>query len=166
MQEAMRHLQSTLARAFVMGILILSASTVAHTAPVLISTGACTVTATPIAFGMYNPMRHRDLAAVGMLHYRCFGTHQRLAIGLTTGESGSFRARSMGHGRYAIIYNLYLDAAGAQIWGDGTRGSQMYIVNSPTSESDVDIPIYGRVFGDQNASAGNYQDDVSVVVTY
>jgi spore coat protein U-like protein len=39
-------------------------------------------------------------------------------------------------------------------------------MNSPTSESDVDIPIYGRVFGDQNASAGNYQDDVSVVVTY
>jgi hypothetical protein len=50
--------------------------------------------------------------------------------------------------------------------GDGTGGSQTYIVNSPASGNEVSIPVYGRLFGDQNASAGNYQDHVSVVVSY
>jgi len=126
----------------------------------------CEVAATPVAFGMYDPLRHKEAATVGMLRYRCSGTHKRLTIGLTTGESGSFRMRRMGRGSKAIVYNLYLDAAGTQVWGDGTGGSQAYIVNSPADGNEVSIPVYGRLFGDQNASAGNYQDNVSVVVSY
>ena len=74
--------------------------------------------------------------------------------------------RRMGRGKKAIVYNLYLDAAGTQVWGDGTGGSQRYIVDSPASGNEMSIPVYGRLFGGQNASAGNYQDNVSVVVSY
>jgi spore coat protein U-like protein len=130
------------------------------------SSGMCEVAATPVAFGMYDPLLHQDGVTVGMLHYRCIGTPKRLTIGLTAGESASFRARKLGHGRNAIEYNLYLDAACTQIWGDGTGGSQTYIVNSPPSGNEVSIPVYGRLFGDRNASAGNYHDNVSVVVAY
>jgi spore coat protein U-like protein len=130
------------------------------------STGHCAVAATPIAFGTYAPLTHRDDVSVGMLHYRCDGRPMRLIIALTTGKSGSYRYRQMGRGLHAIKYNLYLDAARTEVWGDGTRGSHAYIVNSPISGTEVSIPIYGLIFGAQSAAAGNYDDDVSVIVTY
>jgi spore coat protein U-like protein len=120
-----------------------------------------------IAFGSYDPLLHRDAVTVGMVRYRCAGAHKRLTIGLTPGNSGSFTRRRMGRGRDRIIYNLYLDAANTQIWGDGTSGSQAYTVNFPPGDTEVSIPIYGRLFGEQKAAAGNYQDNVSVVaITY
>jgi spore coat protein U-like protein len=147
-------------------ILVLAAPSLTNASGPAPSRGLCTVAATPLAFGKYDPLRHNDGVTVSMLHYRCFGVPRRLTIGLTTGQSGSFRARKMRRGKDAIVYNLYLDAAGTQVWGDGTGGSQTFIVNSPSSGSEVNIPVYGRLFGDQNDSAGNYHDDVSVLVTY
>jgi spore coat protein U-like protein len=174
MRQAMKRLWVGFAPSLVMIILFLATPTVTHAAghvavgaagPIA-SSGQCMVAATPVAFGMYDPLLHQDGVTVGMLHYRCSGTPKRLTIGLTTGDSSSFRARRLGRGSNAIKYNLYLDAACTQIWGDGTGGSQTYIVNSPSSGSEVSIPVYGRLFGDRNASAGNYHDNVSVVVTY
>jgi spore coat protein U-like protein len=166
MHETMRRFQARFAPSVVTLILLLTVPTVTHASGPAVSNGMCEVAATPVAFGMYDPLRHKEAATVGMLHYRCSGTHKRLTIGLTTGESGSFRMRRMGRGEKAIVYNLYLDAAGMQVWGDGTGGSQAYIVNSPAVGNEVSIPVYGRLFGDQNASAGSYQDDVSVILTY
>lgn len=166
MHHPVKRLRLRFARSVVMIVLVLMASTLTHAAGPTISSGLCTVGATPLAFGKYDPLGHIDGVTVSMLHYRCFGAHRRLAIGLTTGQSGSFRSRRMRRGKDVIEYNLYLDAAGTQIWGDGTGGSQAYIVNSPPGGSDVSIPVYGRLFGDQNNSVGNYHDDVSVVVTY
>jgi spore coat protein U-like protein len=167
MHQTMRRLQSRFLLSVIMTItLTLTLPTVIHASGPVTSSGFCEVAATPVAFGTYDPLRHRDAATVGMLHYRCSGARKRLTIGLTTGVSGSFKARHIGQGKNAIEYNLYLDAAGTQVWGDGTGGSQAYIVNSPVSGNEVSIPVYGRLFGDQNASAGNYQDSVSVVVSY
>jgi len=166
MQGAVRHLCVRLATYAMTIILMLPARSVTHAAESITASGLCTVAATPVAFGMYDPLLHRDGVTVGMLHYRCSGTPKRLTIGLTTGQSGSFRARKMRRGSATILYNLYLDAAGTQVWGDGTRGSQTYVVNSSASGSEVSIPVYGRLFGDRNNAAGNYQDDVSVIVTY
>lgn len=165
MHETIRRFPSTFLATFVM-MLVVAAPTVARASGPALQNGLCEVAATPVAFGIYDPLRQKRAATVGIVRYRCFGTHKRLIIGLTTGESGSFRMRRMGRGEKAIVYNLYLDAAGTQVWGDGTGGSQAYIVNSPAAGNEVSIPVYGRLFGDQNASAGSYQDDVSVILTY
>src|SRR5262245_37270062 len=162
MREIMRRFHITIGQSFVMMILFLGVPTIANAQ----QTGSCTVTTTPIVFGTYNPLLRKNLTSVGMLHYRCFGNHGRLTISLTEGASGSFNARVMRRAEKTLIYNLYLDAAGTQVWGDGTRGSQMYIVNSPPGEGDDSIPIYGRVFGTRNASAGDYRDIVSVILRY
>jgi spore coat protein U-like protein len=166
MQSSVTRLAPVLALSFAMLLMLGAVPRCARAAGPTFSSGLCTVGATPLAFGKYDPLMQREGVTVSMLHYRCFGTHKRLTISLTTGESGSFKARKMRQGKDAIVYNLYLDAAGTQIWGDGTGGSQVYVVNSPSSGSDVSIPIYGRLFGAQNDSAGNYHDDVSVLVTY
>jgi spore coat protein U-like protein len=166
MYDPVKRIRLGLALSALMFMMVLAAPPDAHAAGPTFSSGLCTVATTPLAFGKYDPLEHQDGVTVSMLHYRCFGTHKRLTISLTTGESGSFRARKMRWGKDAIVYNLYLDAAGTQVWGDGTGGSQAYVVNSPSSGSDVSIPVYGRLFGAQNDSAGNYHDNVSVLVTY
>ncbi len=166
MQDPLRHLWVRFARSVAMIILVLAAPSLAYALGPVASSGLCTVSATPLAFGKYDPLRHADAVTAGILSYRCSGTPKRLIIALTAGESNSFRLRRMGRGRKAVLYNLYLDAARTRVWGDGTGGSQTFIVYSPTSGSQVNIPVYGRLFGDQNDSAGNYHDDVSVVVTY
>jgi spore coat protein U-like protein len=130
------------------------------------SPGACSVAAMPIAFGPYDGLRHQDFVTAGMLHYRCSSSPRRLIIGLTSGQSGSFRRRRMGDGEDRIAYNLYLDAANTRVWGDGTGGSQAYSVAYPPANVEVPVPIYGRLFADQRAAAGIYQDSVSVVATY
>jgi spore coat protein U-like protein len=138
----------------------------AHAASAMPGGGACMVESTPIVFGNYNPIRRKDLATVGMIHYRCLGSHQRLTIGLSPGDSGSFAARVMSRGQRSITYNLYLDPAATQVWGDGTRGAQAYVVYSPRVNTEVSIPIYGRMRGGQNASAGGYRDNLSLIVSY
>jgi len=166
MQKSVSRLSFRSALFAVMIILAFATPILAHAAGPTISSGLCTVSATPLAFGRYDPLGRHDGLTVSMLHYRCFGTHKRLTIGLTTGQSGSFRARRMRRGKDAVVYNLYLDAAGTQVWGDGSGGSQAYVVNSPSSGIDVSIPVYGRLFGDHNDSAGDYHDNVSVLVTF
>jgi spore coat protein U-like protein len=52
------------------------------------------------------------------------------------------------------------------VWGDGTRGSQRYTVNSPPSGVDQSVPVYGKIFRHQKVAAGGYEDDVSVIVSY
>lgn len=48
---------------------------------------------------------------------------------LGAGLSGKFNNRQMTNGRSILHYNLYLDSALSQIWGDGSGGSS--VVNGP-----------------------------------
>ena len=52
----------------VMLILVLAPSTVTH-ASGPVSGGMCEVAATPVAFGMYDPLRQKEAVTVGMLRY-------------------------------------------------------------------------------------------------
>jgi spore coat protein U-like protein len=171
MQSALKRLEAKPLPSFVMSLLalamlFLATPTTSHASGPIASAGTCIVAAIPVVFGLYDSLRHSDFVTVGMLHYRCSGSPSRLSIGLTAGGSGSFKYRRMGRGKEKINYNLYLDAANTEVWGDGTGGSQMYNVSFPPGDTEVTIPIYGRLFGNQNVSAGGYQDDVSVVATY
>src|SRR5713101_3580386 len=102
MQDSLRHIRVRFALS-VMIILVLAAPSLTNASGPAASRGLCTVAATPLAFGKYDPLRHNDGVTVSMLHYRCFGVPRRLTIGLTTGQSGSFRARKMRRGKDAIV---------------------------------------------------------------
>jgi len=128
--------------------------------------GVCAVSSTPIAFGRYDPVSHLSVPSVALIHYRCIGTVRRLAIGLTKGKSATFAARVMTEGPHQLAYNLYLDAAGTQVWGDGSGGSTEYTVNTPAPGADINVPVFGKISGRQNVPVGSYQDDVAVLVTY
>ena len=53
----------------------------------------------------------------------------------------------MAYGKDRITYTLYLDAADTQVWGDGTSSSQLTVC--PTVNTEISVPIHGRLFADQ-----------------
>lgn len=126
----------------------------------------CTVSVTPVQFGTYNGLEAFELRSTGMLTYNCIASTP-VTITLNRGNAPSFDARQMSQGAYDLFYNLYLDAAGTVVWGDGTGGSQAYRDPSPPPDTNVSVPIYGRVPAHQRgARVGIYDDNLVVTITY
>jgi spore coat protein U-like protein len=124
----------------------------------------CMASATPIAFGAYQPLHPADAVSVSTITYSCTGVKGRVRISLSRGESGTFARRVMHLGNKRLEYNLYLDPTGVSIWGDGSGGSQVYITSDPTNGAPVNLTVYGRIEARQGAPAGMYRDNVFVVI--
>ena len=131
---------------------------------------ACTVSASGVAFGAYNPFPGAPTDASGSVTLTCSASSGSGAytIALSIGGGGSFAARQMRGGNANLAYQLYSDAAHTQIWGDGTGGSS--IVNGtdlvPNTGGAAIHPIYGRIPARQTVAPGAYSDTIVVTVTY
>jgi spore coat protein U-like protein len=125
----------------------------------------CVVSVTPVQFGVYNPLLPGDMRTTGIVTYNC--TQSRpISISLTRGGA-SFYERGMGQGLTALSYNLYLDAAGTMVWGDGSGGSQVYRDSAPPPDTNVSVPIYGRAPAHQRqVHVGVVDDAVLVTINY
>ena len=77
------------------------------------------------------------------------------------------RLMSAGGGN-TLDYNLYIDPARLQIWGDGTLQSFVVTGVRPNKgqPSTYNYPIYGRVFANQAPNAGQYVDNLVVTVIF
>lgn len=131
---------------------------------------SCTVTATGVSFGNYNPLSSSDTDSTGSVRVRCTllaALAGSYTIDLSTGSSGSYTQRTLRKGASNLGYNLYTNATRSQIWGDGTGGSldvarsffALLIVDQTTT-------IYARIRPAQNVSGGVYSDTITVTVTY
>jgi spore coat protein U-like protein len=86
-----------------------------------------------------------------------------LSAGSTAGATVS--QRLMANGAETMRYNLYTDAARSAIWGNASPA----LVPGTGSGlgSNAPLTVYGRVAaGQAGLAAGNYQDSVTVTVTY
>jgi spore coat protein U-like protein len=124
----------------------------------------CVASATPIVFGTYQPLHPADAVSVSTITYTCTGVKGRVRIGLGRGDSGSFARRVMHNGSRKLGYNLYLDATGVSIWGDGSGGSQVYIANGPVNGAPVSLTVYGRIQARQDAPSGMYRDSIFITI--
>lgn len=141
---------------------------------------SCNVTATGVAFGVYNPLTGTDLNSTGNINFSCTRTGLLdLTPGVSysiqpgPGNSGTYVPRRMSSGANTMNYNLYRDAARTLIWGDGTGGSSAQggnvsfpLLNLSSVTRDNDHTIYGRIFGGQNVAVGSYTDTISVTVIF
>jgi spore coat protein U domain-containing protein, fimbrial subunit CupE1/2/3/6 len=144
----------------------------------------CTVSATMVNFGNYNPLSALNTNSTGTLTVSC--TEYRLGIGggtvmipfteaLSTGNSGSYSNRYMTSGVQQLNYNLFSNATYTTIWGDGTGGSQnvsdtvtasctgFFIQTCTGSQSDT---AYGLMPAQQNVSAGIYNDSITATISF
>ena len=136
----------------------------------------CTVSATSVAFGTYTPLQATPLIGTGTVTTICTVTSHTnmIRIDLTAGASNSFVTRTLtttvGTTTYSLNYNLYLDAADTQIWGDGTGGSQVNHVKL-TRQGNNDtitttLTVYGAVAPSQDPAPGSYTDGITVTVNF
>lgn len=137
----------------------------------------CTVSATSVAFGTYDPLAGADNDSVGELTVTCSylsGNATRIdyAAALSAGSSGSYLQRRLVAGASWLGYNLYVDLARSQTWGDGTSGSFL-TGGSLTVGPGVGNgfrqsvhAIYGRIPAMQDALPGTYTDTILVTLSF
>jgi spore coat protein U-like protein len=137
-------------------------------------TFTCTVNATGVAFGTYNPLSPAGDSAVGSWTVTCnaIGSGSATVAGtltLSTGSSGTYAARTMKSGSRALQYNIYASPSHIQVIGDGSAGT-FALSDSGTVTAGQVYQITGSMYGfmppSQDLPAGSYTDSIVVTVTY
>lgn len=138
----------------------------------------CSVTATGVAFGAYDPTVSTPDDSTGTISVTCAYTgpggnnRANYTITLSTGMNGTYTQRQMADGASRLAYNLFRNAGRSQVWGDATGGTTI-ISDSLTVGPGVGNrtrtrthTVYGRIPALQNADAGNYTDSILVTLTF
>lgn len=121
------------------------------------------LSATSISFGTYDTFSTTPLDAAGTLTWRCPGVGAIQAT-LSRGASITFTDRTMVRGAEHLAYNVYLDAARSTVFGDGSGGTSGTVVNGGSQPQT--LSVYGRVFAQQDVSAGTYTDTLTVTFNF
>lgn len=133
---------------------------------------SCSVSATPVAFGSFNPLPGTVHNATGTVTVSCnalAGILVPYTIALSTGN-GTYASRRMLSGTRNLYYNLYSDTNHTTIWGDGTGGSSLVsgsVTLAALSSFSIPVTVYGRIVAGQNTLVpGLYTDTITVTLTY
>ena len=148
-------------------------------AAVLIGTAApsavaasCSVSVVTLAFGNYDPFRVTHTDSVGNITVACDGIPGEAiayTLVLNAGTGGSYATRRMRSASGASLnYNIYTSSTRSTVWGDGSGGSIVVAdaVKLLTRRVTRNYPVYGRVFGRQNAPVGVYLDSIVVTLNF
>jgi spore coat protein U-like protein len=138
----------------------------------------CAVTASGVAFGTYDPSIATPDDSTGSVVVTCTytgpgGTNTAdYTVTLSTGTSGSYAPRKLAAGASRLNYNLFRDAAYAQVWGNASAGTTIITGslkvgpgagNRTRTATHV---VYGRIPQLQDADVGNYTDTILVTLTF
>jgi spore coat protein U-like protein len=136
----------------------------------------CSVSTSGVGFGDYDPLLATPDDSSANVAVTCtrvifvdpFSVSYTLS--LSRGSSGTYSPRRMNAGSARLNYNLYRDAARAQVWGDGTNATGTVagtasFVWFQTSQT-VNHTVYGRVPAQQNATPGAYTDTIVMTITF
>lgn len=129
----------------------------------------CTITTTPVNFGVYDVFATLPLDSTGSISVSCKNPDRKplpITVTISQGNGGSFSPRqmlsSLGD---RLNYYLFSDSSRTAIWGDGTGGSS--VVTSLVSKDAIfDAIVYSRVPAGQNVSAGIYSDTLTATVNW
>jgi spore coat protein U-like protein len=126
----------------------------------------CAISASPMAFGAYNPVTKAVINISGAVTVTCttgFTTPVKLGMGLNS-DVGSTLAvplrRMKNAGAGYLVYQLYTEPARTTPW-EGTTG-----VSHVGSGAAIAHPMYGQVPANQNPPEGVYADTVVATVTF
>jgi len=133
-------------------------------APAMTRAATCTVSATPVAFGVYLPFSGTPTSITGAVTVSC-DAKASVVVALSTGGGGSYANRQMSKGANMLRYQLYTDAAHSLVWGDGTAGT---VTVSATVAGNLvrTLTVYGQVPALQAVASLTYIDAIMVTVTY
>ena len=119
---------------------------------------SCTVSSSAVAFGDYTPLT--SASRQGTLTVNC-SSGTIYAVALNEGGAGDGTSRHMVRADGATIaYDLYSDSAHTQRWGSGANSQA-----GTGSGADKTMTVYAAI-PPSAAPAGNYSDNVTVMVSY
>lgn len=120
----------------------------------------CVITTVDMDFGVYDPTTVSD--AITFVETIC--TNDSIAVlTLDGGASGNIGARTLVKGADTLNYQLYLDAARTQVFGDQSGGQTLGVVGNGTLQTHS---VYGRIPTGQFVTEGNYTDTVIATIIY
>lgn len=129
-----------------------------------VAMGECSVSVTPINFGVYYPTAGATSDANIAISCTSVVIYN---IKLDAGYSGTFYPREMHStsGPSTLAYNLYEDPGYVFVWGDGSNGTVTVSGNGIGSGTAYHT-INGIIPADQNVPEGVYTDAISVWVEW
>jgi spore coat protein U-like protein len=103
----------------------------------------CSVSASGVVFGVYNPFAGGPQNATGTVTVNCGQFFGAYTVALNSGLNGggNFSNRRMSAGTGSLGYQLYMDAGHTAVWGDRTGGS--VTVNSGTCFANCNTTYTG-----------------------
>lgn len=117
---------------------------------------------TGFTFGCPNGFTHA-CTAMANLTLNCSG-NGTIAMSLSQGNSNSYFPRQLtSNNQQSIAYNIFLDAANTQIFGNGSQGTSLITTNCKGICTYV---FYGAVFLNDKIKAAMYQDIPILTVVY
>ena len=143
--------------------------------PALHAAVTCRVRATPVRFGVYDPLSLSPTVSTGTVVTTCrlrggLATQVTIVSSFTTGSSGSYLDRTMKRGASSLLYNLYLDPAYSEVAGNGTGGSatgtttlNLTLLRATQRWRET---IYGSMPASQDVAPGTYRDSIVVTINY
>lgn len=136
----------------------------------------CDVSSNGVGFGDYDPLATAADDSTANVEVTCTRVILQdpfrvdYTLSLSRGGSGSYAPRRMSSGANRLNYNLYRDAARAQVWGDGTASTGVVAGTAnfnwfQTSQTNTHT-AYGRMPALQNAATGSYSDTIVVTISF
>lgn len=131
----------------------------------------CTISASPVIFGNYDPLSATPVTGTGTLTFLCqsgvTGGGITYTISLSSG-SGTYTQRTLTSGPNVLNYNLYTDSTLTTVWGDGSSGSATVstTISKPQASAGVTNIVYGNIPAMQDVVPGSYTDNITVTVTF
>jgi spore coat protein U-like protein len=144
-------------------------TTIAALSAILLSSrvdaASCTISTTPVSFGVYDVFSGTATDSTGTITFKCTG-NASVTINLNKGTSTTFTPRVLTSGSNTINYNLFTDASRGTIWGDATGGTSNYVNANPANNQNIVVTVYGRITSGQDVSAGSYSDTITATINF
>ncbi|MDR3521335.1 MAG: spore coat protein U domain-containing protein [Acidocella sp.] len=135
------------------------------------TSGSITITATTLAFGIYDPTNITPTPSTTTITVRCTNTGRTLpplSLAISAGDSGSFTPTRYMKGSAAgtvLNYQLYDNSTDSTVWGDGTGGTGTLSGGNGASYTQA-FTGYGQIPVSQYTTPGSYTDTLTVTLTY
>lgn len=134
----------------------------------------CTISATPVAFGAYEPVAGGYVLASGTVLVACTKGATGLTVGLSNGSNFDGSARNMaGVGSDRLAYSLRqpVSAAPGALcpgFGDGIEWTNTapLTLTSPSGKATRTYNVCGQLAAGQDVSVGNYTDTITATINF
>jgi spore coat protein U-like protein len=127
-----------------------------------VASADCSISTAGVNFGNYDVFAAGNDDATGSVQISC-SPREDVQVTLSRGFSSTYSPRQMRSGTNTLNYNLYLNAARTQIWGNGSGGTSVYNGNNIRNTTRT---VYGRIPPAQDAATGSYSDNIIATVIF